>query len=229
MPRPKVHTRTEPVNKARTAIAEAVGRAQEEHRLTNDEVINLLANEISSITHHEIRITRRTNADIEELGDGMREMLAQPFTSDPLEHECPSCGCPACDDPDCLEDECDRCTGEACVVHNHEPCECDCLDRHYHEGSTMSVDKKNPPSIYSHPSVEAMMEWFAYDHLPPHLQIVSKGIHAIAGVMMFSGEGPELTAGLRKLLEAKDCFVRAAIVKKRTLDKGRLETEDDAD
>lgn len=24
-------------------------------------------------------------------------------------------------------------------------------------------------------------------------------------------DGPELTAGLRKLLEAKDCFVRAAV------------------
>ncbi len=27
-------------------------------------------------------------------------------------------------------------------------------------------------------------------------------------------EGPELTAGLRKLLEAKDCFVRAAMAAK---------------
>jgi hypothetical protein len=29
-------------------------------------------------------------------------------------------------------------------------------------------------------------------------------------------DGPELTAGLRKLLEAKDCFVRAALPEKRT-------------
>ncbi|PRY56421.1 hypothetical protein B0I28_10970 [Glycomyces artemisiae] len=27
-------------------------------------------------------------------------------------------------------------------------------------------------------------------------------------------DGPELTAGLRKLLEAKDCFVRAALDRK---------------
>ena len=28
-------------------------------------------------------------------------------------------------------------------------------------------------------------------------------------------DGPELTAGLRKLLEAKDCFVRTAIAQER--------------
>lgn len=29
------------------------------------------------------------------------------------------------------------------------------------------------------------------------------------------GDGPELTAGLRKLLEAKDCFVRQALIDQR--------------
>jgi hypothetical protein len=29
------------------------------------------------------------------------------------------------------------------------------------------------------------------------------------------GDGPELTAGLRKLLEAKDCFVRQALIDSR--------------
>lgn len=31
-------------------------------------------------------------------------------------------------------------------------------------------------------------------------------------------DGPELTAGLRKLLEAKDCFVRQALIDRRNSD-----------
>ncbi|MBV1860965.1 MAG: hypothetical protein KUG77_21290 [Nannocystaceae bacterium] len=49
--------------------------------------------------------------------------------------------------------------------------------------------------------------------LPEHLQAVSKPIAELAHSMAASPNlsGPELTAGLRKLLEAKDCLVRAAI------------------
>lgn len=60
-----------------------------------------------------------------------------------------------------------------------------------------------------------MMKWFAYAHLPPHLQAVSAPIGELAAKL--NAELPECaekTAGLRKLLEAKDCFVRAAIEKK---------------
>ena len=65
-----------------------------------------------------------------------------------------------------------------------------------------------------HPSVEAILSHFEYRHLPPHLQAVSAPVCQLAHDMVSSPSvlgGPELTAGLRKLLEAKDCFVRAAV------------------
>jgi hypothetical protein len=62
-----------------------------------------------------------------------------------------------------------------------------------------------------HPLTEAILKHFNYDHLPPHLQKVSKPFHELAWMSAANLDGPELTAGLRKLLEAKDCMVRAAI------------------
>ncbi len=57
-----------------------------------------------------------------------------------------------------------------------------------------------------------MARHFNFDHLPEHLQEVSKPCHDLAATMIDRlPDGPELTVGLRKLLEAKDCFVRAAI------------------
>jgi hypothetical protein len=65
-----------------------------------------------------------------------------------------------------------------------------------------------------HPSVEHIMQYFTYEHLPEHLQEVSKPVGELAEAMADSLPGnPELTAGLRKLLEAKDCFVRAKLAK----------------
>jgi hypothetical protein len=62
-----------------------------------------------------------------------------------------------------------------------------------------------------HPTTAAILQYFAFDHLPPHLQAVSAPFHALAHDMIGQLTGPELTAGLRKLLEAKDCMVRAAL------------------
>ena len=54
--------------------------------------------------------------------------------------------------------------------------------------------------------------YFAYSHLPEHLQLISKPIADLAKQM---GEelpdSAEKSTGMRKLLEAKDCFVRAAL------------------
>jgi hypothetical protein len=59
------------------------------------------------------------------------------------------------------------------------------------------------------------IKYFAYAHLPPHLQAVSKPIGELAEKMEAElPDGPEKSAGMRKLLEAKDCFVRAALEKK---------------
>ena len=56
------------------------------------------------------------------------------------------------------------------------------------------------------------MKYFDYEHLPEKLQAVSKPIGAVARQMNESlPDGAEKSAGLRKLLEAKDCLVRAAL------------------
>ena len=63
-----------------------------------------------------------------------------------------------------------------------------------------------------HPSAKSIMRFFEYEHLPDHLQVVSKEFHRLAHSMAVNlNHNPELTAGLRKLLEAKDCAVRAAL------------------
>lgn len=57
-----------------------------------------------------------------------------------------------------------------------------------------------------------IMKYFEYQHLPPPLQEVSKPIGDLAKQMDESlKDGPEKSAGLRKLLEAKDCLVRARL------------------
>jgi len=64
-----------------------------------------------------------------------------------------------------------------------------------------------------HPSVAHFDRLFAYDHLPVgQLRNASAVCRSLAETMVRSlPDSPELTAGLRKLLEAKDCFVRAAL------------------
>ena len=57
-----------------------------------------------------------------------------------------------------------------------------------------------------------IMRWFECGHLPPDLRAVSEPIQQLAEDLDQKLEGgSEKQAGLRKLLEAKDCFVRAAI------------------
>lgn len=63
-----------------------------------------------------------------------------------------------------------------------------------------------------HPSVDAVTRFFEYDHLPEPLRSISACCSDLKDDMLDSlDDDPELTAGLRKLLEAKDCFVRAAV------------------
>lgn len=57
-----------------------------------------------------------------------------------------------------------------------------------------------------------IMQYFEYAHLPEKLQGVSKPIGELAKFMDEAlPECAEKSAGLRKLLEAKDCLVRAAL------------------
>lgn len=56
------------------------------------------------------------------------------------------------------------------------------------------------------------IQYFEYQHLPPKLQAVSRPIGELARLMEDTlPDGPEKSAGMRKLLEAKDCFVRASL------------------
>lgn len=60
-----------------------------------------------------------------------------------------------------------------------------------------------------------IMRYFAYKHLPEHLQATSKLFHDLAHEIdqttSANVDMAEKVAGLRKLLEAKDCIVRARI------------------
>ena len=61
-------------------------------------------------------------------------------------------------------------------------------------------------------TVEPIMQYFEYEHLPSKLQEISSLFHDMAWtVHMELPKSAERAAGLRKLLEAKDCFVRAAL------------------
>ena len=56
------------------------------------------------------------------------------------------------------------------------------------------------------------IKYFAFAHLPPKLQAVSKPLGELAEKLeALLPDGPEKSAGMRKLLEAKDCFVRCAL------------------
>lgn len=59
---------------------------------------------------------------------------------------------------------------------------------------------------------DRMMQFFQYSHLPENLQEVSKPFCVLADhVVETLPRNPERTAALRKLLEAKDCAVRAVL------------------
>lgn len=67
----------------------------------------------------------------------------------------------------------------------------------------MTTDMKAP---------DRMMQFFSYAHLPAHLQEVSKPFCELAERIVDTLPGnPERTVALRKLLEAKDCAVRALL------------------
>lgn len=61
---------------------------------------------------------------------------------------------------------------------------------------------------------EHIQQFFAYAHLPAHLQEVSKPFGELAEqVLKNLPRNPERTVALRKLLEAKDAAVRALLAK----------------
>lgn len=65
---------------------------------------------------------------------------------------------------------------------------------------------------HRHPSVVGVLRYLDSRHLPERLRDAARPCEQAAHeIMMACPDGPELTVGLRKLLEAKDCVVRAAL------------------
>ena len=61
---------------------------------------------------------------------------------------------------------------------------------------------------------EFLEQFFAYEHLPEFLQAISKPFGELAKQILETlPRNPERTVALRKLLEAKDCAVRAKLAK----------------
>jgi hypothetical protein len=59
-----------------------------------------------------------------------------------------------------------------------------------------------------------LLQYFSYDHLPDHLQAISRPFFELASWSVDNlPSNPERTMALRKLLEAKDCAVRAKLFK----------------
>ena len=64
------------------------------------------------------------------------------------------------------------------------------------------------------PTTDPIMQYFAYAHLPEHLQEVSKPFGELAQhIVTTLPRNPERTVALRKLLEGKDAAVRALLFK----------------
>lgn len=62
--------------------------------------------------------------------------------------------------------------------------------------------------------LDRLLQFFSYEHLPADKQAVSKPFGELARwICETLPSNPERTVALRKLLEAKDCAVRASIYK----------------
>lgn len=61
---------------------------------------------------------------------------------------------------------------------------------------------------------DPILQFFKYEHLPENLQKISKPFSIMAkDIVEKLPRNPERTVALRKLLESKDCAVRALLYK----------------
>lgn len=59
---------------------------------------------------------------------------------------------------------------------------------------------------------EPMLKFFGFEHLPEHLQKISKPFAMLVSqIVSIVPRNPERTVAIRKLLESKDCAVRAKL------------------
>lgn len=62
------------------------------------------------------------------------------------------------------------------------------------------------------PAIKHVLQYFNYEHLPTHLQDISRDFATLAiKTANRHPDNPETTVAIRKLLEAKDAAVRAAL------------------
>ena len=74
------------------------------------------------------------------------------------------------------------------------------------------AEEVGPPPLEALHKQYPILKFFRYDHLPDKLQVISRPFSYLAYDMARDlPGGAEVSAGLRKLLEAKDCLVRAAL------------------
>lgn len=77
--------------------------------------------------------------------------------------------------------------------------------------NTIDPDVTETPAWGDNEHIE---QFFAYSHLPPAMQEVSRPFGELAAKIIFTlPRNPERTVALRKLLESKDAAVRAFIAK----------------
>jgi hypothetical protein len=80
--------------------------------------------------------------------------------------------------------------------------------------AALNIDIELDPSMDSRLAEEPMLQWFRYSHLPDKLKVVSQQFCGLANrITLWLPRNAERTVALRKLLEAKDAAVRAAIAK----------------
>lgn len=72
-------------------------------------------------------------------------------------------------------------------------------------------NQSGPARQERHPSVAGVLKFFEYGHLPERLQSVSKPFCELAEKIADGPQNAETTVALRKLLESKDCAVRAVL------------------
>lgn len=61
-------------------------------------------------------------------------------------------------------------------------------------------------------NTDHILQFFAFEHLPPHLKAVSEPFAKMAAnIVETLPRNPERTVALRKLLESKDAAVRAKL------------------
>lgn len=80
------------------------------------------------------------------------------------------------------------------------------------QDKVISKPSSAPPQTAAEAINDPMLQFFKFDHLPERLQSVSGDFCNLAYTIVATlPRNPERTVALRKLLEAKDCAVRAVL------------------